>query len=341
MRVMLSALTLTVALLVAPAARAGEAGKPVPFILDFVVYGKHAPHYVSLDQGFFREEGLAVEILRGQGSGEAVKNVALGKAEFGHADTGTLILARTKGQKARVVGMIHHKNLLGVFFLKKTGIRTPKDLEGKVFGGPLASAAWTMFPAFARAAGINPNVEYKAMDAAARIPSFVAGRIQATTDFMTSLPGYLKGAEQRGEEVGYFLYADYGLDFYNNGFIAHDDTVARNPDLVRRFARASYRGIAWSVENPERAVDVFMRHVPQADRGTARLQFKIMVDHLYDGLSEKQGLGVVDEAKMRRTIQEVNEAFKIREKIEPKDVYTNDFVKDLPKAWLFPKRVKF
>ena len=312
------------------------------FTLDYIIYGKHVPHFVSLDQGFFKAEGLDVEVIRGNGSGEAIKRVFAGGAHFGHADAGTLVQSRVKGAKVKLVGMLHHKGLLGVVSLKEAGIERPKDLEGKTFGGPAGSASWLMFPVFARVAGIDPGkVKNIVMDAGSRLPSVIAGKIDAATTFATELPAYQKGARERGKEARFLYYSDYGLDIYNNGLIVSEETLAAAPDEVARFVRASYRGIAWTLEHPEEALKSFMRLQPALNPEIVREELRIFNDHLFDGLSEKEGVGVIDQAKMQRTIDIVAEVFKEKEKPSLDEVFTNDFVKGLPKTYLFPRRTAF
>ena len=50
--------------------------RPYTLILDFVPTGEYVPHYTALEKGFYRDEGLDVKILRGQGSGDTVKRIA-------------------------------------------------------------------------------------------------------------------------------------------------------------------------------------------------------------------------------------------------------------------------
>src|SRR5271155_4150559 len=66
----------------------------INFTTDFGYYGRHAYFYVALDKGYYKAEGLDVNILRGQGSIDAVKKVAAGAATIGFADAGALVLAR-------------------------------------------------------------------------------------------------------------------------------------------------------------------------------------------------------------------------------------------------------
>jgi NitT/TauT family transport system substrate-binding protein len=108
----------------------------VKFALSWVPTGRDAGFHAALDRGYYKEEGLAVEILKGSGSGDTVRRVAGGSEEFGFADTATPVISRSRGTPVKVVAMIHDKSMDAVYFLKSSGIAKPKDLEGKKIGPP-------------------------------------------------------------------------------------------------------------------------------------------------------------------------------------------------------------
>src|SRR5436309_15851094 len=66
----------------------------VNFITDFGFNARHAYYYIALEKGYYKAEGLNLNILRGQGSLDAVKKVASGAADIGFADGGASVLAR-------------------------------------------------------------------------------------------------------------------------------------------------------------------------------------------------------------------------------------------------------
>ncbi len=62
--------------LLTPAAQAQE--RDVKFVLDFISLGRHAPWYVALGKGYFKEEGLNVTIMPSKGTADAIRNVVTG-----------------------------------------------------------------------------------------------------------------------------------------------------------------------------------------------------------------------------------------------------------------------
>src|SRR5258708_34870498 len=68
----------------------------VKFALDFISLGRHAPWYVALGKGFYKEEGLNVSILPSKGTADAIRSVATGTTEFGFIDIPSLVAAGNK-----------------------------------------------------------------------------------------------------------------------------------------------------------------------------------------------------------------------------------------------------
>src|SRR5256884_9655092 len=78
--------------------RNAEAADKVTFVTDFGYNGRHAYYFVALEKGYYARQNLDVQIVRGQGSADAVKQVAAGKAQIGFGDTAPGILGRGDDQ---------------------------------------------------------------------------------------------------------------------------------------------------------------------------------------------------------------------------------------------------
>ena len=74
-----------------PTGQAAAAGEP--FLLDWIIYGKHAPFFTAQDKGFFKKAGLDVAYKRGFGSGDTIKKVGAKAARLGFADASSLVSA--------------------------------------------------------------------------------------------------------------------------------------------------------------------------------------------------------------------------------------------------------
>lgn len=305
------------------------------FSLNFIPYGVHIGFYVAKEKGFYRDAGMEVEILKGEGSADAVRRLGTGAVDFAMADMSTQIVGRTRGLKLRAVGIVLDRDPSVLFSLKSTGIRTPKDMEGKSVGALTASALRDTWPALAAKNGVDPaRVTWVDMPGSAYVASLMSRKVHAIATYVTTLPAYEIQAKRQGEEVAVLSFADFGVDGYGAGIIATDQMIKEKPDLVRRFVHASIRGYAAAFENPAEAVQLFLKTHSEANPDRIRAEIKIVADLMLTPFAAREGIGHYDAAKVTVTREH---ALKPRgtdpNSIPIQDIYTNEF---LPK--LFPKR---
>ena len=133
--------------------------QPVRFALDWRYEGPAAPYVVAIDKGYYKAEGLEVTIDTGSSSVEGINRVASGAYDVGFADINSLIKFRDEPRNlpVKAVMMVYDTPAFSVISLKKSGIKGPKDLEGKVLGAPAADGAFAQWPIFVRANGINTS----------------------------------------------------------------------------------------------------------------------------------------------------------------------------------------
>src|SRR6266699_840068 len=138
--------------------REAHAADKVTFVTDFGYNGRHAYYFVALEKGYYVRQNLDVQIVRGQGSADAVKQVAAGTAQIGFADTAAVILGRGNDQiPTKLVAIVYAKPPHAIYVLKESGIAKPKDLEGKKLADTAFSAVPKLFDAYAKAANIDAS----------------------------------------------------------------------------------------------------------------------------------------------------------------------------------------
>lgn len=305
------------------------------FSLNFIPYGVHIGFYVAREKGFYRDAGMEVEILKGDGSADAVRRLGTGAVDFAIADMSTQIVGRTRGLKVKAVGIVLDRDPSVLLSLKSTGIRTPKDIEGKSIGALTASALRDTWPALAAKNGVDPSkVTWVDMPGSAYVASLMSRKVHAIATYVTTLPSYEIQAKRLGEEVAVLAFADFGVDGYGAGIIATDQMIKEKPDLVRRFVQASIRGYATAFENPAEAVQLFLKAHPEANPERVRAEIKIVADLMLTPFAAKEGIGHYDAPKVAITREHALKPRNIDPNTMPvQEIYTNEL---LPK--LFPKR---
>ncbi|MFQ5691585.1 MAG: ABC transporter substrate-binding protein [Nitrospinota bacterium] len=302
------------------------------FLLDWIIYGKHAPFFVAKDMGFFKKAGLDVEYRRGFGSGDTIKKIAAKVAPFGFADAASLVNARANSDvKVKEVAMIHAKTIMVAMFLSDKPFKSPKDMAGVTIGSPPANATKIVFPIFAKLNGIPlSSVKWIDMPYGAVLPSLLAGRIDAALFYATELPTAQPKAKKMGKTIKWFSYGDHGVEVYNNGLIAHEDTIKSNPKFVRNMTRSVMEAFAWSLTHPDKAIENFLKYAPGMSEPIIRGHFAVMVEYLFDEGVRRHGLGYMDHTKMDNTVETMTKLQNLKKRVPTKDMYTNRFLPQWP-----------
>jgi NitT/TauT family transport system substrate-binding protein len=299
----------------------------VVFGLDFAVAGRHAGYFVARDKGFYKAEGLDVEIQRGYGSTDAVTKVGSGATMFSFGDVGSLVIARSQGVKVTCVAMVYGNAPYVLYMRKESKIDQPRDLEGKVIGSPVGAATRVLFPAFAKSAKIDANkVKWLNIDIGARLPMLLAKKIDVTISFLPEWPTMATKAKESGIELTRMVFSDYGVNIYSNGLLVRDETIKTNPDLVRRFVRATLKGLDYAFQNPADAAAILVAKYPELDVKTASAEIAIVKELANTKEAQSRGLGFMDAETMRVTRDVVAEAFEIKQAGPHEELFTNAFL---------------
>ncbi|MBI2880368.1 MAG: ABC transporter substrate-binding protein [Candidatus Tectomicrobia bacterium] len=304
-----------------------DAATKIRLHLNWFPMGYHVGFFSAMDKGLYAREGLEVEAISGEGSGVSMKGVATRVAEVGITDAGTAVIGRSRGLKVKMVGMFYDRNPMVIYVLKGSGIRTPKDLVGKTLAAPVGSALRVVFPAFARSSGIDPqSVKWLTVTPAAQPVTLATKKADGVPTYIINLPALEKAASQVGEEVAYMWYSDYGLDIYGLAVISSEQWMRTNPDLLRRFLKASYEGIRWAMEHPAEGIEMFLKRRPALDRASTLRTWSIAQTLMITPVSKKHGLGYMDREKMKLTRDIIAKFEGVKGTVELEDLYTNDFL---------------
>jgi len=302
---------------------ASKALDNVTLITDFGYNGRHAYFFNALDRGYYRDAGLEVKIARGQGSVDAIRQVGAGNAMFGFADAGTLILARANDQiPVQLVAVVYRKPPQAIFCREDSGLKRPKDLEGNAIANPAGGSIPDLFPAFAKAAGIDVKMVRWVVASSESLPGLLAAnRVPCVGQF--TVGEALLRSQLAPSKLVRFAYSDIGLSYYGNGIVATAATIATKPDLVRRFVDATIRGMKDAFADPAAAGVIMRKHVPQVDATVAKKQTEAVAE-----LAQIPGkpLGEIDPARIDATLDVVKGAFQLQTPVAAADVYASGFV---------------
>jgi ABC-type nitrate/sulfonate/bicarbonate transport system substrate-binding protein len=141
--------------------------------------------------------------------------------------------------------------------------------------------------------------------------------------YLFTLP-VLQKAAKPGDEIGTFVYADWGADFYSNGIGAMEDYIKAKPDVTRNFVQATMEGVAFTLANGKEAISILKKHQPQLDEETALKEIDILRNLIGD--TSKQRLGAMTREKMQATQELMAKYLGLEKTIPPEEAFTNDFL---------------
>lgn len=291
--------------------------------LNWYLGGLHVPFYYGKDRGYFEEEGINLTINEGRGSANTVQVVAAGSDTFGMADSSSLIGLASRGAEIKSVMSLLNSTGYSVVSLAKTGIRTPKDLEGKSFAVSAGDPLGQLFQAVAAHNGLDMSkISYVQVDPAAKVVSVLEGRTDAL----------LGGADDQfflikyqGSEPHALRFADHGANIVGMTIVTQKSLIESNPDLVRRFVRASVKSWEAAQENPEAAVDAAMKVKSDLNRQSTLDQMKVDFE-LLNSPNSKDRIGWGAEADWTQTIDLLKKYRDLQTAQDWTAFHTNEFL---------------
>lgn len=313
-------------LAIAPMSETARAETSVKLHLDWLINGYHAPFFVALEKGWYKEAGLDVSIVPGKGSFDAVRAVASGNAEFGFPDAATAGKSIAEGLPLKMVAVFLQKTPMGINAFDKTGIRTPKDLEGRTLSNVPEASTAKVLPAFFKENGVDMDkVTLVNHTFATAIPSVLAEKVDAGQGYIFG--EYLAVKNGAGDrKVNWISFADHGIQLYSNGIAVNTDFLGKNPDAVRGFVQASVRGLGWTAENPDEAIAILSKQTETA-ADTLKEQLMVALPLMVTDEAKANGLGSMTAGKWAET-QAIMVEYAGQPKVVPDDqLYTNEFLK--------------
>ena len=306
-------------------ARAATKLRPVTMQMDWLYQGPNVGFLVSRNKGFYAEVGLDVTTIVGNGSGSATQIMAAKNATFGMADGSVVGLGVSKGMDIRMVAAIYRRNPAGVEVLDKSDIKSPKNLEGKTVGIPTSGTSFKQFPLFLKGCGVDPSkVKIVNTDPAVTPAALIQGRVQAIAGYAQ---GYVPAIEIRGNKKARILwYSDCGVDAISNGIVVHNDLLKEDPDLIRRFVKASLKGFLHARTHATEAAQIIKKYSPGTDVRISEREMELSWETWVTPNTRNKPMGWMSEKDWNTTVNLLKQWAGLKEAIDPHRLYTNEFV---------------
>jgi NitT/TauT family transport system substrate-binding protein len=247
----------------------------VTFVTGLGQNGREAAPYVADAKGFFADEHIKVTIKPGQTGDYNLQALRSGRAQFTSIDySGAVVRAGTgKFEDVRCIAVLQQKTIIALMALASSGIRTPRDLVGKTVGQPPGAVTKTLWPAYAKLAGLDQAqiASVKWVDAGGLPALLATHKVDAIGQFVPAQPTVSTAA--KGAAVNVLAYGDYMSDLYGAVLVTRTST---DPDLQRRFVKAITRGLRYAVDHPDEAGQILHAAAPGTAAAGAAAELRLL-----------------------------------------------------------------
>ncbi len=294
------------------------------FILNWVPGGDHAPYYYAKKMGWYKDAGIDLVLEPGKGSAVAVQKVAAGANPIGLADLPNALTLRGKGADTVGVFNVYANSPQGLYWLKSSGIKSVKDLAGKKIGNPAGDGARTIWPALAKANGMDANsVTWVNIDANSKLAALKAKSIDATTSFYNIHHIFQR---ELGDDMGFVAWKDAGLNTYGNTVIVNADYLKKNKPVIAAFVKVTQKAFAACVVTPNPCVQALIDANGALQFDNESTNWKLVTALMRDKYSETVALGILDDARMAADYEIVKTYIGLDTPFDVKTAYTNEFL---------------
>lgn len=238
------------------------AEKSITFTESWIPNGGSQFVRIAVANGYFKKRGIDVKVSRGFGSVASAQAVGQGKFDFGISAAPAAYLQAAKGLGLTHLACLSYSSSMGVGYLRSSGIKSPKDLEGKKMGSVVKSGEFPFLPLFGQKAGFDfDKVEVVQVDNKIRTGVLLQKKVDCISCFASSVAPDVKA---KGYDVGWFLYDNHDMPFYGYMLVTQPQMYAKDKALCEAVTEALIEGIMFTVLNPEESMEIFMKVVPEA-----------------------------------------------------------------------------
>lgn len=312
---------------------------PVKFQLDWRFEGPAALFLVPAAKGYFKAEKLNVTVDAGNGSGGTVTRVASGTYDMGFADLAALMEFHannpTAPNKPVAVMMVYNNTPAAVLALKKSGIKTPADLNGRKLGAPVFDAGRKAWPIFAKANNIG-SVNWTAMDPPLRETMLVRGDVEAITGFSFTSLLNLEARGVKTEDVVILPYPSHGVKLYGNAVIVGEDFLRKNPEAVKAFLRAFTKGVKDVIADPTAGIATVKARDGIINEALEIRRLKLALDAtVLTPDARADGFGNVNGGRLALMASQVSDAFGTKERVNAGAVWNGSYLPGVAERDIF------
>ena len=282
--------------------------------------------YVAQEQGFFREQGLEVEI-RHASSGEHLKLLMAGDVDFTTAAAASVLKRRSDPELPIVaLALFGQRSQQAFVALKDSEIETPADWEKKTFG--YKTSVPPDYLAVLKVAGVDRS-KIQEVRVGFDVRVLTEGKVDVLAVFNSNEPDTVR---RLGFEVNVWEPTDFGVPSMGLTYITREELADESPDVTERFLKATLKGLEYALENEEATLDIVMKYAPDADREHQRFMLRTELGDAESPLTTENGLGWMTDAQWRELYDHLLEYEALPQPFDYTIAFTDRFLRAVYKG---------
>lgn len=303
--------------------KSANKGEKVTVVLDWTPNTNHTGLYTALENGYYKDQGLDVEIVQPP-EGGAASLVASGKADFGISYQEEVTYAKTSDDPLpiKAIAAVIQHNSSGFASPKDKNIKTPKDFEGKIYGGWGSESETAAIKAVMEKTGADFN---KVTIADIGQDDFFTATTNSV-DFAWIYEGWdVVQAKLKNFDLNFIPLNQFDkrLDYYTPVIISNETLLNDNPELAKKFMKATTEGYQFAIDNPEEAAKILVKYAPEIDEELAIESQKFLASKYKD---DAPRWGEMKDEVWNNYTAFLKEYGLINKDLKPEDAYTNEFL---------------
>jgi NitT/TauT family transport system substrate-binding protein len=295
--------------------------KKVTFLTNYVFNGRHAPFFVGLDKGFYKDAGFDVQIEPTTGTGFVITAIDSGKADYGMADLSPVVQSVAKGAKVKAFMVYTDVTTNGLASLSP--YPTPESVIGKKIAAGQTDSVRVILPIIFEMRKLDPSsINWVAADPGVYSSLLLSGQVDLyTASSDGDMPALAKVAAAQDKDVHFASFADWGYDVIGYVLLGSASALAKDPAEAGRLADATKKAVAYAIDHPDETAQIMVKYNPTMNLDIVKAQWVQTIKSMKTAFVAKNGYGVATDERIQRSIGLVKKALKIDADLKPSDIY--------------------
>ena len=216
----------------------------------------YAPQYAAINNGYFKEEGIDLEVVLANGADAVMSSVLSGDVDIGFSGTEATIYVYNGGEKDYVKTFAGLTKRDGSFLVSREKYENFRleDLKGKtVIGGRKAGMPEMTFEWALKENGIDPKKDLN-IDTSIAFAAMQGAFIGGTGDFVTLFEPNALSVEQNGYGYVVAYIGELGGEVPYTAYNARTSYIENNKDIIEKFTKAINKGLQFVKENDSKTI---------------------------------------------------------------------------------------